>query len=166
MINPAELARRPFRERDLLPVANDEQVIQHFQARIEKMREEVRSMPGPGSRIVNLFHMSGEEEYSLIGNNNSDLDNQRVERGRGQVLLFKVMSEYGFNQDNGHPRLRYNVDKKRREKDITRRPDGTTREVHVFPSKTINGIEFERVQSFITETGQTTDVWWKAAGSR
>ena len=162
MINPAELVRRPFRERDLLPVATDEQVVGRFQARIEKMREEVRSMPGPGSRIVNLFHMSGEEEYSLIG----DRGEQRVEMDKGQECLFKVMGEYGFDQDKWHPGLRYNIDKKRREKDITRRSDDTTREVNVYPSQTIKGLGFERVRFFVTKTGETTDVWWNVVGSR
>ena len=32
MINPAELAQRPFRERDLLPIATDAQAIEFFQS--------------------------------------------------------------------------------------------------------------------------------------
>lgn len=163
MINPAELVRRPFRERDLLPIATDAQVIERFQERIEDIRREVKSpIRAPHFRHSNpLLHISGEEEYSLIGGERySSLGQLKVERGHGQELLFKAISAYGFNPEISHPFLRYNYTHKQYREDVTARPDGTTREVLVFPSQTIKGLSFERMRYFVTNTGETSDVWW------
>ncbi len=43
MINPEALVRRPFRERDLIAIATDLQVVERFQERIEGIRREVKS---------------------------------------------------------------------------------------------------------------------------
>lgn len=167
MINPNELVRRPVRERDFIPIATDAQVIEYFQRIIEDIAGDVRSsIRGPHYSHSNpLLHISGEEEYSLIGERNYgrfSLDTLRVERSHAQELLLKVMSAYGFAQDKSHFPIRYNHDDKRYEyrDEIIKRPDGTTRERILYPSQTIKGLEFERVRSFVTETGEATDVWW------
>jgi len=165
MIDPEALARWPVRERDLLPVASDEQVVQDFQESIEYIRKHVKSpLRAPHPRhTTSLFHMSGEEEYSLVYTRSrfgQRRDKLRVDRGRGQELLFKVMGAYGFDSNTQRPRLKYNYDNRRHEEDVAVRPDGTTREVTLYPSQTIKGLVFERARSFVTETGEVTDVRW------
>ena len=98
MINPAELAQRPFRERDLLPIATDAQAIEFFQSQIEDLRREVKSpIRAPHLRHTNsLLHISGGEEYSLIGGefqyaSGKRFPQQRLERGHAQDLLFRAM---------------------------------------------------------------------------
>ena len=51
---------------------------------------------------------------------------------------------------------------KRDENVVTVRRDGTTREVTLYPSQATEGLVFERVRSFVTDTGETTDIWWNA----
>lgn len=171
MINPAELVRRPVRERDLLPVATDDQAIQHFQEVIDDIRRVVTAPV----RVLHdrdsnpLLHISGEEEYSLIGGRNfrlyssyryPSLDAMRIEKSRAQELLFRTMEAYGFDQNVSHPRLKYHYDNKGFEEDVIVRLDGTTREATLYPSQKTKGLVFERVRSFVTDTGGTTDVLW------
>lgn len=167
MINPSELVRRPVRERDLLPIATDLQVIERFQERIEDIRREVKSpIRAPHFRHSRLLlHMSSEEQYSLIGGgfnswSGKSFPRQRVKIERAQELLFKTMSAYGFDEEISRPLFRYNYEHKRWEKDITERPDGTTREALIYPSQTTKGLVFERVRDFVTQTKETTDAWW------
>ena len=166
MINSPELVRRPLRERDLLPIASNAQILRHFQERIEGIRRAVQSpvrlSPNYYRQSSFLLHISGEQEYFLIEDRHSAFGQQRVERGMAQDLLFKVMTAYGLDQHNSHPHRRYNYKNKKYEEDITKLRDGTTREVHIYPSQTIEGLVFERTRFFVTETQKTTAVWWNA----
>ena len=165
--------RKPTRERDLLPVATDEQAIQYFQEAIEDIRGIVTTPVrvfhgrGDGNR---LLHISSEDEYSLLdrnfrlygSNKYPSLGRMLIERSHAQELLFRTMGAYGFDPNISHPRVRYNYDNKRDENVVTVRRDGTTREVTLYPSQATKGLVFERVRSFVTGTGETTDIWWNA----
>ncbi|MEK7517741.1 MAG: hypothetical protein AAB583_04275 [Patescibacteria group bacterium] len=156
MINVSELEKRPIQKIDITPLATDEQVIGFFQNQIEYCRIPAVSpihAPHFGAQ-AGLLHLS-QEEFSLI---EADFDYQlhiypqkKVEKRHGQELLFRVMKAYGFD------------DAKRFEEDnITVNPDGTTREIILYPSQTIEKLVFQRTRDFITETGETTDVRWHA----
>lgn len=161
MINPAELVKRPFRERGLLPIATDAQVIEDFQERIERIgRESLESYERFARPTYGLLHMSGGEEYSLIGGRYFHHGRLRVERSRAQELLFEVMSAHGFDPEKSGHNLRPREINKGLEEDVTERPDGTTKEVLFYPSKNREGLIFERIRFFVTGAGETTDIWW------
>lgn len=169
MISTQELGIRPVKERDLLPIATDEQAIEYFQRKIEVVRRHVIApirFPHYDHNQTLLF-VSGEEQNPLIG---GYVDEQtakkfsklKIDRGHAQDLLFKAMSAYGFNSDISHPRRQYNFTDKKWEDDVVKHPSGITSEAIIFPSQTIEGLSFQRTRCFVTETGQTTEFWWKA----
>ena len=167
MINPAELVRRPVRERDLLPVATDAQAIEYFQRNIEDVRREVIvPIRAPHyDHNKTLLFISGSEQDSLIG---GDYDRGKairypkfkMEQRHAQDLLFKAMEAYGFDATKFKPARRYNYKTEENEDDVTINPDGTTREVFSYPSR-IQGLDFVRMRDFVTGTEQTTDVRWE-----
>lgn len=157
MINTAELGSRPVRERDLLPIAADEQAIGFFQNQIEYCRiPDVSAIHGNHfGAMAPLLDMSGEEEFSII---EADFDyrllrypRKKVEKGHAQELLLKVMTAYGFDETKTYER-----------DNITVNPDGTTTEIIIYPSQTIEQLMFQRTRDFVTETGQTAHVRWHA----
>lgn len=162
MINPSELAKRPVTERDLIPLATDEQATEFFQEQIGYLAAQSAITALHNVQSIPLLHISGEEEFSLIGRDYYPTSlKTRAERGRAQELLFRVMTGYGFDQTKSEFARIYNFRKKELEDDITIRPDGVTREVRAYPSQTIKRLEFQRVRDFVTDTGKTTSVWWK-----
>lgn len=116
MINPSELVRRPFRERDLLATATDAQAIEYFQRNIEAVRREIiapiRAPHLDHSRT--LLFISGSEQNSLIGGEyyiwrkGIRFPKLKMEQRHAQDLLFKAMEVYGFDATKFKPARIYN----------------------------------------------------------
>ena len=104
-----------------------------------------------------LFSFTAEKYSFLEGMNWRDGKIWRVESDRLQALGLGVMMEYGFGENNSRPKYK---NRGWTRDGIIDDPGGTSREHRIYPSKTINGLAFERVKKFNTVTGEVLSISW------
>jgi len=159
MINRAEMLK-PNDMLARLPIYTDQQAIDNLRSRIEIVRKNIEkpSRIGlPPSRMKVLFSFTAEEYAYLEGMNWRDGKIGRVETDRLQTLGLGVMKEYGFDEkisQSGCHEIHWPKD------GITDNQDGTSEEMRLYPSQTINGLTFERVKKFSTDEGKVLSVSW------
>lgn len=163
MINRAEMERSSdIKAR--LPISTDQEVQDIFRRKIEFIRRGVDLPVRVGSPYnqpldsqQHLFSFTAEEYSYLEGMHWRDGKIGRVESNRLQALGLEVMKGYGFDENSSMPE--YQNRGWIQDGTIDDR-DGTSREFRIYPSKTINGLAFERVKKYGTATGEVISVSW------
>jgi hypothetical protein len=107
-----------------------------------------------------LFSLNAEEYSSLEAVDWDDGVMGRARTEELQTIGLEIMKRFGF--DENYSKLEYTnrgFDKNGIVHDVG---DRTAREYRVYPSRTIDGLAFERVRQFETTTGKTISVGWSA----
>ena len=163
MINRVEIVR-PSNVEARLPILTDQQVQEILRSKIDAIRRNVKlsvrigrlfETLGDGYRC-SLFYLTGEESSCLKG---VDETTGKVESERLQRLGFEVMREYGFDENNTR------VYRNGWKKNGTDFLNGISREYKFYPSKTIDGLTFERTRTYAKDTGKTLSVAWEVVDS-
>ena len=164
MINRVEMVRSNDMEARL-PVPTDQEVQDIFRRKIEIIRRSVELPVRIGCPYSTLGEDSQQHLFSFTADDYSYLDGMnwrdgkigRVESGRLQALGLEVMKEYGFDENSSKPEY---TDGGWTKDGIIDDHGGTSRELRIYPSKTINGLAFERAKNFNTTTGEVLYVSW------
>lgn len=166
MINPETLRRGPDQPEKPLPILPDEVVRNSFIGKIEEACAVTHKIRGVLESIYDakkelpLFYMDAVDEQSEVG-----YDDQvgLSDRGRVQEIAFEVMSQYGLNTVIHHPR--FNSGGFNSEGSYSHN-DGTSREILIYPSQTVEGLSFERERDYYTESNETISVIWNVQGRK
>ena len=141
MINPEVLLRPPVKEH---PILTDDQVQIFFRKKIQhtvgRVQNPIHLYPFDQRDITPLFRMQGGEEYTLLktGFGSNTCIHGRVETTRVQELAFEVMKEFGFDPAlTDEDKMKTVVDK------------GVNKRTEIYPSRAIEGLVFERVESAV-----------------
>ena len=150
MINPAELGIRPTRE---YKIFTDEQVKDSVRGQIEyivgQIQLPVRAFFMADLRSTTyLFAMQGQQQYSFLENLWGDVVG-KAEATRAQELAFETMKEFGFDPN----RL---VDKQ------SATNNGIVKKTLTYPSGTIGGLVFDRVEKYTLGSEKPFKVEWRA----
>ena len=159
MINSSEMLRQADIEARL-PVPTDQQVQDNLSSKIDVIRRSVElpiRMGYTDEYIRSLFSITAEKYVCLKGMDWRKGYIWRVESDRLQQLGIGVMKEYGLDETNSRPEY---CNGSWTKGGIIDDRDGTSREMRLYPSQTIDGLAFERVKKFVNTTGEVLSVEW------
>jgi hypothetical protein len=160
MINWVEMARQGT---EGLPILADTDIKEFLRSKIEYVSGKVGKrlrIGHPDNSHNNLFSFTAEE-YSSFGSLFSGIGPGKVKSDYLQTLGLEIMKEYGLDEGVSYldPKYRNHVEFRERGGTFNN-GDGTLGQVRLYPSKTLKGLVFERVQKISATTNKILSVSW------